>query len=240
MKILITKENKKFLYKEKDLHTKWGYVTKDQIENAKEGDKVTTNMGKELYVFHANFSDLLSRIKRGSQVMLPKDISTIVGVCGINKKSRVLDAGTGSGATACFIASLAKQVYSYELRTDHARVASSNVNYLGLKNVKIKNKDINEGIDERKLDVVIFDMPEPWWPVKKAHKALKPGGFLVNYSPNLTQTKKFVEELGNDFIYLKTTEIIEREWEVSDLKLRPQHRMLGHTGFLSFARKVNP
>lgn len=239
MKVLITKDNKKFLYKEQDLHTKWGYVTKDQVDKANPGDKIFTNMGKELYVFEAGFSDLFSRIKRGSQVMLPKDISTIVGMCGINKKSRVLDAGSGSGATACLIGSIAKQVYSYELRTDHAKVAKSNVHYLGLKNVTIKNRDICEGIDERKLDVIIFDMPEPWWPVKQAHKALKPGGFLVNYSPNLTQTKKFVEELQEDFIYLKTTEIIEREWEVEDLKLRPKHRMLGHTGFLSLARKVN-
>lgn len=239
MKFLLTKDNQKFLYKGQDIHTKWGYVRKADIEKANPGDMLRTNKGKELYIMDANFLDLFSRIKRGAQIMLPKDISSIIGVCGINRQSRVLDSGTGSGGTACFLAAIAKNVYSYEIREDHAKLAQGNVDFLGLKNVKIRNKDVAEGIIEKNLDVVILDLAEPWRAIEVSHKALKTGGFIVNYSPNLTQTKRFVEEIKKHFVYIKTIETIEREWDVEELKLRPKYRMLGHTGFLSFARKIN-
>ncbi|MFW6014613.1 MAG: tRNA (adenine-N1)-methyltransferase [Candidatus Nanoarchaeia archaeon] len=238
MKILITKDNQKFFFKGSDIHTKWGYVSKETIQSAKQGEKLLTNKGKELYVIEASFSDLYSKIKRGAQIMLPKDISAIVGVCGINKNSRILDAGSGSGGTACFLGAIAKNVYSYEIREDHAKIAQHNVDYLQLKNVKIKNKDITKKIVEKNLDVIILDMAEPWPAIDNCYKALKPGGFLVNYSPNLTQAKEFVNKLKDNFLYIKTIELIEREWEIEERKLRPKYRMLGHTGFLSFARKI--
>ncbi|MGM5482266.1 MAG: tRNA (adenine-N1)-methyltransferase [Nanobdellota archaeon] len=238
MKVLVTDENKRFFYKEKDLHTKWGYIRKEEIEKANPGEKLLTNKGKELYVFEADFTDIFSKIKRGAQVMLPKDIASIIVNCGINKNSRVADAGTGSGGFSCMMATIAKQVYSYEIREDHANIARTNIENADLKNIKIKVKDVCQGIDEKNLDLVSLDLARPWEAIDAAHKSLKPGGFIVNYSPNLTQTKRFVSEIQDKFLYLKTCETIEREWEVEELKLRPKYRMLGHTGFLTFAKKI--
>ncbi|MFW6014230.1 MAG: tRNA (adenine-N1)-methyltransferase [Candidatus Nanoarchaeia archaeon] len=240
MKLLITDENKIFPYKGNDIHTKWGCIRKEEIQKAPPGSVLKTNKDKELYVIDATFRDLYSKIKQQAQVMLPKDISAIIGNCGITKKSRVLDSGTGSGGTSCFLASVAKHVYSYELRKDHAYIAKKNLEMLGLNNVTIKQKDVTCKIDEKKLHVVILDLPEPWLAIEQAKKALAPGGWIVSYSPNLTQVKRFVSQVTEDkkLLYTKTIELIEREWEVEERKLRPKYRMLGHTGFLTFTRKI--
>ena len=109
-----------------------------------------------------------------------------------------------------------------------------------LKNIKIKNKDINEGIDETDVDLVTLDLPEPWKAIKSVEKALKVGGFLVSYNPNLTQVKTFVDNINNNknFIHIKTIENIQRTWIIDDKRLRPENTEVGHTGFLSFVRKV--
>ena len=240
MKLLITDENKMFPFKGKDIHTKWGYIRKEEIEKSPVGSVLKTNKDKELYVINSTFRDLYSKIKQQAQVMLPKDITAIIANCGITKKSRVLDSGSGSGGTACFLATIAKHVYSYEIREDHANIAKKNAEMLGLNNITIKERDITKGIQEKNLHVVILDLPEPWLAIESCKKALTPGGWIVSYSPNLTQVKKFVSQIGQDkrFVYAKTIELIEREWEVEERKLRPKYRMLGHTGFLSFARRV--
>lgn len=239
MKIVTTEDNQSFIFKNQDLHTKWGFIRKEEIEKAKSGDALETNKGKKMIVLEAEFIDLYKKIKRGAQIMLPKDISTIIGECGINKNSRVLDCGAGSGGNSCFIASIAKKVYSYEIRADHTKIAQRNADFLGLKNITIKNQDIVEGIKEKDLDVVILDMPEPWTAIDVAKKALKPGGFVVSYSPQITQVSRFVEGINETegMSYQKTLEIIEREWEVDSKKLRPKFKMLGHTAFLTFSRK---
>lgn len=239
MKIVTTKDNQSFIFKNQDLHTRWGFIRKEKIEEAKSGTILETNKGKKMIVYDAQFIDLYKKIKRGAQIMLPKDITTIIGECGINKNSRVLDCGAGSGGNACFLASIAKKVYSYEIREDHTKIAQFNADYLGLKNITIKNQDIVNGIKEKELDVIILDMPEPWTAIEVAKKALKSGGFIVSYSPQITQVSRFVEAVkkSEGLNYQKTLEIIEREWEVDENKLRPKFKMLGHTAFLTFSRK---
>ena len=151
-----------------------------------------------------------------------------------------MDAGSGSGALACFIASVAKEVVTYEIREDFIEIVKSNVEFLKLKNIKIKNKDIYEGVEDRDIDVIVLDLPEPWQALESCSKALKPGGFLVSYSPSVPQVADFVNALrkNENFVYLKTSEITEREWEVEERKVRPKSKGIGHSGFLSFARKV--
>ncbi len=240
MKALLTDENKVILFKGKDVHTKWGYIKKEDIENSAPGNILETNTGKKVYLISAGFKDLYNKIKRQAQIILPKDVAAIIANCGINKRSRVLDAGGGSGGFSCLVASLVKKVYTYEIREDHARICRQNSEMLNLKNIKIKEKDVYEGIDERKLDLIVLDLSEPWKALNNSHKALSSGGWLVNYSPNLTQVKKLVEELekNDQFLYIKTIELIEREWEVKGQQTRPKYKMLGHTGFLTFARRV--
>ena len=241
-KILITKQGRKFYAKnlDEDLYTQYGFIKKDELKKAKDGDLLKSNTNKDFLVFNPYFIDLYRKIKRDAQIIPLKDIGLIIAETGINKKSRVLDAGSGSGALACFLASIAKEVVTYEIREDFIEIVKSNIGFLGLKNIKIKNKDIYDEIDDKNIDVLILDLPEPWNALKSCSKALKFGGFLVSYSPSIPQVADFVNVIrkNESFVYLKTVEITEREWEVEERKVRPKSKGLGHSGFLSFARKV--
>ncbi len=109
-----------------------------------------------------------------------------------------------------------------------------------MKNLKVKNKDIYKGIDEKNIDLVTLDLPEPWKALKSVEKALKIGGFLVSYSPTIPQVIDFVNKINEDknFIHIKTIELIQREWEIDGRKVRPKTTQTVHTGFLSFVRRI--
>ena len=242
-KVLITKQGKKFYVKstDADFHTEFGYIKKEELRKAKEGSILRSNTNKEFFIFNPYFIDLYRKIKRDAQIIPLKDIGLIIAETGINKKSRVLDAGSGSGALACFLASIAKEVVTYEIREDFIEIVKKNIEFLGLKNIKIKKKDIYEEIEEKNMNVVTLDVPEPWKALENCSKALKFGGFLVSYSPSVPQVIDFVNAVRKHegFVYLKTSEMIEREWEVEERRVRPKSKGLGHSGFLSFVRKIH-
>ncbi len=241
-KVLITRQGKKFYAKnlDEDLHTQYGFIKSSELNKAKEGSLLKSNTNKEFFVFNPYFIDLYRKIKRDAQIIPLKDIGLIIAETGINKQSRVLDAGSGSGALACFIATIAKEVITYEIREDFIEIVKSNIKFLGLKNIKVKNIDIYNKIEDKNIDIIILDLPEPWNALDNCSNALKVGGFLVSYSPSVPQVIDFVNAIRkNDiFVYLKTAEIVEREWEVEERRVRPKSKGLGHSGFLSFARKV--
>ena len=241
-KVLITSQGRKFYAKDlnEDLHTQYGFMKKEDLKKAKEGSLLKSNTNKEFFIFNPSFIDLYRKIKRDAQIIPLKDIGLIIAETGLNKKSRVLDAGSGSGALACFLAAIAKEVISYEIREDFIEIVKFNIEFLGLKNIKIKNIDIYNKIEEKNIDVVILDVPEPWNAVDNCSKALKIGGFLVSYSPSVPQVADFVNAVkkNESFVYLKTSEVVEREWEVEERRVRPKSKGIGHSGFLSFARKV--
>ena len=239
MKVLISK-NDKFLVKDisKDYHTKHGFFKKEDLK--KSGKAIKTNTGKEFSIFNPYFIDLYKKIRRDAQIIPLKDIGLIVAETGVNNKSKVVDAGSGSGALCCFLANIAKEVITYDIREDFIEIVNHNVAYLKLKNVKIKNKNVYDGIDEKNADLIVLDLPEPWNAIEAAKKALKVGGFLVSYSPTIAQTADFVNSINKDknFVHVKTSEIVEREWEVEGRKVRPKSQGIGHSGFVSFVRRV--
>lgn len=241
-KVIMTRQGRKFYAKnlDEDLHTQYGFVKKEELAKAKEGDTLKSNTNKEFFVFNPHFIDLYKKIKRDAQIIPLKDIGLIIAETGINKENRVLDAGSGSGAMACFLASVAKEVVTYEIRQDFIEIVKSNIEFLKLGNIKIKNKNIYNEIDDKDIDVAILDLPEPWNALENCAKALNPGGFLVSYSPSVPQVADFVNAVRKNerFIYLKTSEIIEREWEVEERRVRPKSKGIGHSGFISFARKL--
>lgn len=241
-KVLITEQGKKFFARnlDEDLHTQHGFVKKEDLKKAKEGDILKSNTDKEFFIFSPSFIDLYRKIKRDAQIIPLKDIGLIIAETGISREIRVLDAGSGSGALACFLAAIAKEVITYEIREDFIEIVKSNIEFLGLKNVKVKNIDIYNNVDDKDIDVIILDLPEPWKALENCAKALKAGGFLVSYSPSVPQVADFVNAVrkNKDFVYLKTSEIAEREWEVEERRVRPKSKGIGHSGFLSFARKV--
>ena len=239
MKVLISK-NDKFLVKDtsKDYHTKHGFFKKEDLK--KSGKAIKANTGKEFSIFSPYFIDLYRKIKRDAQIIPLKDIGLIVAETGVNNKSKVVDAGAGSGALCCFLANIAKEVTTYEIREDFIEIVNYNIKFLNLKNIKIKNKNIYDGIDEKNVDLIVLDLPEPWNAIEAAKKALKAGGFLVSYSPTIPQTADFINKINKDenFVHVKTSEIIERNWEIDERKVRPKSQQIGHSGFVSFVRMI--
>lgn len=242
-KILIAEDGRKFYVRnvKEDFHTQFGFVSKAALAKAKPGDILKTNTGKELSVLEPSFIDIYGRIKRAPQIIPRKDVAAIIAETGIGKGSVVVDAGTGSGALALFLANIAKKVVTYEIRDDFARVAEENVQLLGMKNVTVKGKDVYTGIDEKNVDLVTLDLPEPWKAIAPATNALKVGGFIVSYSPTILQVSDFTTAAAKNksLAVIKTIEIIEREWELNERVIRPLTQQIGHSGFLTFVRKIH-
>ncbi len=237
VKKVLVRDNKRYYWSQGDLHTLSGVVKEADI--TKEKGRVYSHKSKEFLIFDANFVDEVVKIKRGPAIMTKKDIGYVIANSGINKESTVVDAGAGCGVSAIFLANATKKVYSYEINQEFYKIAQKNLAELGISNVELKNKNIYEGIEEKDVDLVFLDLNEPWNALNHAGSSLKSGKFLVSYLPTITQVSELVDKAGNTcFIHEKTVELIEREWHVEGKKVRPKSRMIGHTGFLVFLRKI--
>ena len=239
-KILIEKETgKKFFLKEsnEDYHTSSGVITSKDLQSGKE--EVISTGGKHFFVLNPSFTDLWENLHRGPQIMLQKDIGLIIAKTGLTGKWTVLDAGGGSGSLCFSLANVCKKVVVYEQNAEHHTILVKNKEMLGMKNVVLKKEDIYQGIAEKNLDLITLDLPEPWRVIASAEKALTPGGFLAVYLPNLTQVYEFIQSVkGTRLRVLETVELLERKWKIEDRIMRPEFQMLGHTGFLTFCRKL--
>ncbi len=242
-KLLISPSNRKFLVKDtsQDYHMQFGRLTKEDMAKAKDGDILTTNTGKQFAVLTPQFIDLYHKMKRGAQIIPLKDIGLIVAETGINKSSVVVDAGAGSGGSCLMFAHLCKKVHVFDIRDDHLDTVRKNIGFLGLKNIVLKNQDITKSIPVKNADFVNLDIAEPWNAIDAAFNALKVGGFLVSYSPCIPQVSDFVEAARQKkgLTYIKTVELILREWEAEGRKIRPVTLQMGHSGFLTFCRKIS-
>lgn len=209
----------------------------------KEYGKQLTIGNKQFWILKPSVMDKLQSLKRKAQIILPRDAAQIIINCSVESGNTVLEAGIGSGALTISLASTVSpsgKVISYDKREDFIEHATKNLKNAELdKYVQTKLKDVTQGIDETDLDAIIFDMPNPWVAVGHAFKALKAGGYLCTYSPLSTQVEQTVKEIEKySFIEVKTFENIQREMVVSEHGMRPSFDMLGHTGYLTFARKV--
>ena len=240
-KVLLTKQGNKFFVKDenKDYHTDKGIIKAVDLKK-KPGTIIKTSKGINMVVFNPTFIDEFKKIKRGSQIMVPRDIAAIIAETGINKDSKVLDAGSGSGGLACFLANIVKQVTTYEIKEESYEITKQNIKTLGLNNIKQRKKDVCKVLSEKNLDLIVLDIKDPWKAIINAAKALKPGAFLVAYCPQITQSVYFVNviEKSKSFMYLRTKEINEREWNINGKIARPQQSRISFTGFLTFCRKI--
>ena len=238
-KILIErKTRKKFYVKElsDDFHTSFGYISKKDLQSKK--GIVKSDKGKEFFLIDPTFPDLWGNLVRGPQVMIQKDIGVIIAKTGINKNSKIVDAGGGSGSLCLSLANICKEITVYEINPEHYDVISKNVKLFGIKNLELKQSNIYDGILEKSLDLVNLDLPEPWQVTAHAEKALKQGGHLTVYLPNLNQVKLFIDSTkGTKIEVMETIELIERKWKIDGRIMRPEFQMLGHTGFITFCRK---
>ncbi len=231
---VLVRDGKEFFWKSGDMHTNFGLIKEKDINES----RPKSNIGKEFVAFDASFTDLLRHIKRGPATILPKDAGYIAYYTGINKDSRIVDAGAGCGILAASLARIARELTSYEINPEFLKIAEKNLKFLGISNVKLKNSDIYEGIDEKDLDLITLDLPEPWH-VFKHLSSLKQSGWLVTYLPTITQVIQAVKAAENyGLFHFKTIELLEREWHVDGIKVRPKSQMIGHSAFLSFFRKL--
>jgi tRNA (adenine57-N1/adenine58-N1)-methyltransferase catalytic subunit len=222
----------------KDFHMRQGVIRKEELSK-KPGS--TTKIGNsEFMILDADFIDDYKHIRRLPQIITLKDIGAIIVNAGITCESKIIEAGSGSGAVSCYLGKIAKKVVGYEIDDRNLSVAQENVKSLGLRNVTVKEGDIYDAkrILEKNFDALILDVPEPWKAIPTAKKVLRIGGFVVVYLPNLLQMQDFVKALTDDFLLERTIEVVEREWNVDERRSRPATKDHAHTGFLTFARKV--
>lgn len=236
MYLLMDEKGRKYLVKgDKEVHTNYGVIKPEQLTEENLGTIIETHQGRRFNLIKPNILDYMEKAKRGPQAMTPKDCAVISGYTGICTGSKVVEAGVGSGILSMFFANKISPstLVSYEIRTDFAKIAQDNFDRFDIKNVEIKMKDIYEGIDEKDLDLVSLDVPEPWRAIEPATKSLKIGGYITSYSPSIEQNKKFCDALGEGFSH-ETFETIQRDWDME--VVRPFSRMIAHTGFITVAR----
>ena len=224
-------------------HTHAGIVAHDDLIGSCEGRTITGSTGRSFLVLRPTLSDVVLKMPRGAQVIYPKDLGAILIAADIGPGQRVLEAGVGSGALSMTALRAGATVVGYELRADFAERARANVAAtLGPDApYRVEIRDVTLGIDERDLDRVLLDMPEPHKVVAAAGEALRPGGILLAYLPTINQTALLRQALAVSdapFGMAETQEIMRRTWHVEARSVRPDHRMVGHTGFLTTARRI--
>ncbi|MEM3577437.1 MAG: tRNA (adenine-N1)-methyltransferase [Candidatus Bathyarchaeia archaeon] len=227
----------------KNFHTHKGFIKFDDLIGKEYGSTVVSNMGIEFVALKPLLRDYIMKSARQTQITYPKDIALIIMFSGIGSGSRVVEAGTGTGALTTALAHYVKpngKVYSYEIRNEFLETAEKNLRRAGLADfVELKNKDVTAGIDESDVDTVILDLATPWLVVPHAYNALKSCGTLVSFSPTIDQVVKTVEALKeNNFVDVETVECLMRGIQAERGKTRPQTLMVGHTGYITFARKM--
>jgi tRNA (adenine57-N1/adenine58-N1)-methyltransferase len=205
------------------------------------GDSARRSNARYL-VLRPTLSDVVLNMPRGAQVIYPKDLGAILLAADIFPGARVLEAGVGSGALSMTLLRAGAQVVGYEIRADFAATAIANVSgALGhADGYLVLERDVYEGIEERGLDRIVLDLPEPWRVVPHAEGALATGGILCAYLPSITQTAELRSALAaSPFGLEETFEVLRRTWHIEGRSVRPDQRMVGHTGFITTARLLD-
>ena len=242
MRILMDERGKKYMIAVQEFHTDFGFIKEEDIVGSEAGDILKTHLGREFKVMMPNVNDYIELMERKCSIILPKDIGIITAKTGLGSSFRVLDAGTGAGAAALHFGNIVGsegKVYSYEIREDFAKIAERNITGFKLENVEVKCADVTEGIVEKNLDLVFLDLPKPWDVAEHALNGLKVGGYIATYTPFVEQVQvlqRVLKKIG--FSEVESFECLFRGIEVTNKGTRPKTRMAGHTGYLTFARKL--
>jgi len=224
-------------------HTHRGYLDLKDIVGMESGVSVKTSLGQSLAVFKPRLSDLVESFDRPTQILYPKDIGYAIYMLGLKNGDSVVEVGTGSGALTAAIAQSVGpdgRVYTYENRNEFLRAAQKNVGKGSMSRlVTFRNIDPVEGFLERNADAAVIDLGDPWRLVAPAWEALAGGGVLAAFTPTVNQLEKLADALRkNMFLVLEAVELLVREFKTEAGKVRPESRMIGHTAYVTIARKV--
>jgi tRNA (adenine57-N1/adenine58-N1)-methyltransferase len=229
-----------------EFHTHAGVLAHDDVIGEPDGVTVRTTRNARLTAVRPTLAEYVLEMPRGAQVIYPKDLGPIMILADVFPGARVLESGVGSGAlTLALLRAVGEHghVTGYEIRDDFARRARTNVEgFLGPDvPLDVEVRDVYDGIGLDDLDRILLDLPEPWRVVKHVEQALHPGGILLAYLPTIGQVSRLREELaGSAFGMIETLEVLQRTWHVDGQSVRPDHRMVAHTGFLTHARLLAP
>lgn len=220
-----------------------GVVLHDDLIGRPWGSEVFSHLGAPFFLLQPSLADVLVDLPRSTQILYPKDIGFIIVTMGIGPGKKVLEAGTGSGSmaiAAAYSVGAEGKVVSYEIREDMQRLARKNLERLGLASrVDLKLRDIREGVDETDADIFFLDVPNPWDYVPVVRAALKPGGFFGSLVPTFNQVEDLLLALRrNQFAFVEVCELLLRYFKPEPARIRPTDRMVAHTGFLVFGRRI--
>jgi tRNA (adenine57-N1/adenine58-N1)-methyltransferase len=225
----------------KEFHSHTGFFAHNDLVGQTEGVVVKSTKGTPYTALRPTLEDFVVEMPRGAQVIYPKDLAPICMLADIGPGVRVLESGVGSGALSMTMLRWGAEIVGYELREDFLNRARTNVrSFLGedaLSRYHLELRDCYDGIDERAVDRVVLDLPEPWRVVPHAMEALRPGGILVAYNPSITQATQLRESMASRaWNGTRTLEVLHRGWYIEGQAVRPDHRMVAHTGFLTTGR----
>lgn len=246
--ILVYRDRRRrWLIKPKDtpkLHTHLGILDVASLVGKEYGITATTTLGDELFILRPTIEDLVMKLDRKTQVIYPKDLGLIVVKLGVHSGSKIIETGTGSGATTALMAYLVQpggMVYTYDLNEEFQSVARKNIQRLGLtSNVSFKVADSRLGFEERDMDAGILDVGDPWEVVKSMRLALKRSAPMAVITPTTNQAEKLVSKMKEEgFVNVETIEVLLRHLEARVGMTRPSNIMVGHTAYLTFGRTTS-
>ncbi|MGE3356104.1 MAG: tRNA (adenine-N1)-methyltransferase [Acidimicrobiia bacterium] len=226
-----------------EFHSHTGFIRHEELIGRPEGISVRANRSGTFLVLRPTLAEYVLKMPRGAQVIYPKDLGPLLLLADIFPGARVLESGVGSGALSMTMLRAGAHIVGYEVRADFASRAIKNVTaFLGpevLERYRVQERDTYAGIDESDLDRVVLDLPEPWQVTPHAVRSLRPGGIIVAYTPTIVQAVQFRESLlEHGFGQAETLEVLNRSWHIDGQSVRPDHRMVAHTGFLTHARAL--
>lgn len=222
-----------------------GVIKHDDLIGKPWGSQVFSHTGAPFFLLQPSMANILNELPRNTQILYPKDIGYILIQMGISEGQTVLEAGTGSGSMTIALAAAvgsSGRVVSYENKQDTQNLARKNLERVGLASrVDFKLRDIQEGFDEADADAFFLDVQNPYDYISQVRAALKPGGFFGSLMPTYNQVEKVLYSLKqNNFAFVEVCELLLRYYKTNPARLRPTDRMVAHTGFLVFARKIEP
>lgn len=222
-----------------------GVLAHDDLIGLPWGSQLSTHLGRSLLLLRPSMYDHMLGLRRTTQIVYPKEAGYLLLRMNIGPGAQVVEAGTGSGGLTLALAHAVRptgHVYSYDCRAEMQNLARRNLEQLGLADwVTLKLRDISEGFDERGVDALFLDLPDPWRYLHQARAALAGGGFFGAILPTVNQVADLLAALeGAHFGLPEVEEIILRPYKAVPARLRPMDRMVAHTGFLIFARAVVP
>ena len=245
--LLVDRRGKRYLVKvdDREFHTDLGILRLGELIGKPYGCRIESHRGETFVALKPDINDIIAKMKRGPQIVHPKDAGIIIAYAGISPGDTVIEAGAGSGALTIFLANAVGpegRVISYEVRKDFYEIAKRNVELAGFSDrVVLKNKSIYDGIEEDVADHIVLDLPQPENVLPYAVEVLKPGGYFVAYTPCMNQVHRFfmaLERFREHFMRPRTVEVLVREHEVKRECMRPKTTMLAHTGYITFLRKL--